>query len=89
MCIRDRIGGVLWFGVDDANMAVFTPVYCCATKAPVCYTRVDVYKRQIMMYMLFTSSPVQSTSIKREIKQPLAEKMTVRNVLGLSLIHIF
>ncbi|WP_294628812.1 C69 family dipeptidase [uncultured Bacteroides sp.] len=37
----DPIGGVLWFGVDDANMAVFTPVYCCATKAPVCYTRVD------------------------------------------------
>ena len=37
----DAIGGVLWFGVDDANMTVFTPVYCCATKAPVCYTRVD------------------------------------------------
>lgn len=37
----DPIGGVLWFGVDDANMAVFTPVYCCATKAPICYTRVD------------------------------------------------
>ncbi len=37
----DPIGGVLWFGVDDANMAVFTPVYCCATKVPVCYTRVD------------------------------------------------
>ena len=29
----DPIGGVLWFGVDDANMAVFTPVYCCATKS--------------------------------------------------------
>lgn len=37
----DAIGGVLWFGVDDANMTVFTPVYCCATKVPVCYTRVD------------------------------------------------
>ena len=24
----DVIGGVLWFGVDDANMTVFTPVYC-------------------------------------------------------------
>lgn len=22
-------------------MTVFTPVYCCATKVPVCYTRVD------------------------------------------------
>ncbi|MEG1400963.1 C69 family dipeptidase [Bacteroides sp.] len=36
----DEIGGVLWFATDDANMAVFTPVYCCTTKAPVCYTRV-------------------------------------------------
>lgn len=39
--LPDAIGGVLWFGVDDANMTVFTPVYCCATKVPVCYTRVD------------------------------------------------
>ncbi|MEG1562383.1 MAG: C69 family dipeptidase [Bacteroides sp.] len=36
----DAIGGVLWFATDDANMAVFTPVYCCTTKDPVCYTRV-------------------------------------------------
>lgn len=39
--LPDAIGGVLWFGVDDASMTVFTPVYCCATKAPECYTRVD------------------------------------------------
>lgn len=37
----DPIGGVLWFGVDDANMTVFTPVYCCTDKVPVCYTPVD------------------------------------------------
>lgn len=37
----DAIGGVLWFGLDDANMTVFTPVYCCTTQAPTCYTRVD------------------------------------------------
>lgn len=32
-----EIGGVLWFGNDDANMVPFTPVYCCTTKVPVCY----------------------------------------------------
>lgn len=32
-----EIGGVLWFGNDDANMVAYTPVYCCATKAPDCY----------------------------------------------------
>ncbi len=35
----DAIGGVLWFGTDDANMTVFTPVYCCADRIPPCYGR--------------------------------------------------
>lgn len=39
--LPDAVGGVLWFGIDDANTTVFTPVYCCATKVPECYTRVD------------------------------------------------
>ncbi|MDR0940292.1 MAG: C69 family dipeptidase [Mediterranea sp.] len=39
--LPDAVGGVLWFGVDDANMTVFVPVYCCATKVPTCFTRVD------------------------------------------------
>lgn len=30
----DAIGGVLWFSLDDANMSVFTPVYCCTNKVP-------------------------------------------------------
>ncbi len=36
----DAVGGVLWFGLDDANMTVFTPVYCCTDKIPECYTHV-------------------------------------------------
>lgn len=39
--LPDAIGGVLWFGCDDANMTVFTPVYCCTDKVPQCYSRVD------------------------------------------------
>lgn len=35
----DAIGGVLWFGTDDANMTVYTPVYCCATRIPECYAK--------------------------------------------------
>lgn len=31
---EDAIGGVLWFTLDDANMAPFTPVYCCTDKVP-------------------------------------------------------
>ena len=39
--LPDAVGGVLWFGTDDANMTVFTPVYCCTDRVPQCYTRVD------------------------------------------------
>ncbi|MBO5796498.1 MAG: C69 family dipeptidase [Bacteroides sp.] len=39
--LPNAIGGVLWFGCDDANMTVFTPVYCCTTEVPQCYSRVD------------------------------------------------
>ena len=37
--LPNSIGGVLWFGTDDANMAVFTPVYCCTNEVPECYKR--------------------------------------------------
>ncbi|EJW92346.1 peptidase family C69 [gut metagenome] len=37
----DAVGGVLWFGNDDANLTVFTPVYCCTDRVPQCYSRVD------------------------------------------------
>ena len=39
--LPDPVGGVLWFGTDDANMISFVPVYCCTTRVPECYTRVD------------------------------------------------
>lgn len=32
-----EIGGVLWFGNDDANMIAYTPVYCGNTVQPECY----------------------------------------------------
>ncbi|MDR0972915.1 MAG: C69 family dipeptidase, partial [Prevotellaceae bacterium] len=35
--MHNAIGGVLWFTTDDANMSIFTPVYCCTTKVPDCY----------------------------------------------------
>ena len=35
--LPDAVGGVMWFGADDANMVVFTPVYGCATVVPDCY----------------------------------------------------
>lgn len=37
--LPNAIGGVLWFGMDDASMIAYTPVYCCATEVPPCYTK--------------------------------------------------
>lgn len=33
----DAVGGVLWFGLDDANMSVYTPVYCNTDVVPAPY----------------------------------------------------
>lgn len=31
------IGGILWFGMDDAAQTVFTPMYCSITDVPECF----------------------------------------------------
>jgi dipeptidase len=35
--LPDALGGILWFGVDDADMAVFNPVYASSLDVPDCY----------------------------------------------------
>ncbi|WP_419033783.1 dipeptidase [Dysgonomonas gadei] len=35
--LPDPIGGILWFGTDDADQTVFTPMYCSITEVPECY----------------------------------------------------
>ena len=37
--LPNPVGGILWFGHDDANMVAYTPVYCCSREAPACYTK--------------------------------------------------
>lgn len=33
--LPDAIGGVLWFGTDDANTSVYMPFYCSMTEVPL------------------------------------------------------
>jgi dipeptidase len=35
--LPDWIGGIFWFGVDDASTSVYTPMYCGMTSVPECY----------------------------------------------------
>lgn len=33
----DYIGGILWFGVDDAATGLYVPIYCGINRVPECY----------------------------------------------------
>jgi len=35
--LPNMIGGVLWFGVDDASFTVYIPIYCGITEVPLCF----------------------------------------------------
>jgi dipeptidase len=35
--LPDPVGGIFWFGVDDAGTTVFTPMYCGITEIPECF----------------------------------------------------
>lgn len=35
--LPDYIGGILWFGVDDAASNIYVPMYCGITSIPECY----------------------------------------------------
>jgi len=35
--LPDAIGGILWFGTDDADMTVFNPMYSSSLAVPECY----------------------------------------------------
>lgn len=35
--LPDEIGGVMWFGCDDADMVAYVPVYCCERDIPTAF----------------------------------------------------
>lgn len=36
--LPEAISGILWFGVDDANTAVYVPMYCSINRVPECFS---------------------------------------------------
>ncbi len=36
--LPDAVGGVLWFGVDDAGTSCLTPIYCSVKRIPWCFS---------------------------------------------------
>ncbi len=37
--LPDPVGGIIWFGTDDAATSPLTPIYCGSTKVPVCLSQ--------------------------------------------------
>ena len=35
--LPDKVGGIIWFGVDDTYSTVYTPMYCGITEIPLCF----------------------------------------------------
>ena len=35
--LPDKVGGILWFGVDDTYSTVYCPMYCGITEIPLCF----------------------------------------------------
>ena len=35
--LPNKLGGIIWFGVDDTYSTVYCPVYCGCTQIPVCF----------------------------------------------------
>lgn len=35
--MADEVGGIIWFGNDDANMIAYLPIYCGSTVQPECF----------------------------------------------------
>ena len=35
--LPSKLGGIIWFGVDDTYSTVYCPVYCGTTQVPVCF----------------------------------------------------
>lgn len=37
--LPNMVGGVLWYGVDDASFNVYVPIYCGVTEVPECFRK--------------------------------------------------
>lgn len=35
--LPDHVGGIFWFGVDDASISIYVPLYCGITRTPQCF----------------------------------------------------
>jgi dipeptidase len=63
--LPDYIGGILWFGVDDAASSIYVPMYCGINSVPECYRAGNgslVEYRQLRHSGFITRLPILPTA---------------------------
>ena len=76
-----EVGGILWFGNDDANMVAFTPVYCCTSVAPLPYNTPGVDNITFSMDNAFWVCNWVSNMVYPRYSQMFGSLQTVRDSL--------
>ncbi len=64
--LPDPIGGILWFGIDDAASSVYMPMYCGITKVPHC---IEVGNGDMLTYSATSAFWVFNTVSNRAYRQ--------------------
>ena len=76
-----EVGGILWFGNDDANMVAFTPVYCCTSVAPLPYNTPGADNISFSMDNAFWVCNWVSNMVYPRYSQMFGSLQTVRDSL--------
>ena len=76
-----EVGGILWFGNDDANMVAFTPVYCCTHESPRPYNTPGVDNITFSMDNAFWVCNWVSNMVYPRYSQMFGSLQTVRDSL--------
>ena len=76
-----EVGGILWFGNDDANMVAFTPVYCCTPESPRPYNTPGVDNITFSMDNAFWVCNWVSNMVYPRYAQMFGSLQTVRDSL--------
>lgn len=79
--LPDYIGGVQWFGCDDAGMIALTPVYCGNTEVPACYDEKQADIFTFSFKSAFWMCNWVSNMIYPRYKDLFGELQTVRDQL--------
>lgn len=86
--LPDYVGGVLWFGCDDANMMAFTPVYCCTDLVPECYSDKVADDLHFSFKSAFWVCNWVSSIVYPRYSQLFGELKTVRDPVGNRLQYV-